>query len=174
MSKHVITQCKNLTKRTSFKSVKVANMSLWFITQNTGMCRNDHLEKVLILWLSLLPNIDQAAWRAQARGENMAGVYERRNSSIWFNLFPTLFLFARQTPGVRLLGTLHCSARENNWENTLYILHTHTNSQNVLQISFWMLTRNVAATFVTDKFLLSWRRDAVTIPRLCVSGEPVF
>ena len=63
-------------------------------------------------------------------------------------------------------------------EKHFYILHTHTNSthnnsQNVLQISSWMLTRNVAATFVTDKFLLSWRRRRHHPPP-CVSGEPVF
>ena len=32
-------------KRTSSESVKVANVSLWFITQKTRICRNDHLEK---------------------------------------------------------------------------------------------------------------------------------
>ena len=117
-------QCKNLTKE-RVPSLWKLRMCHFGSSPNTRMCRNDHLEKVLVLWLSLLPNIDQAACRAQTRGENMAGVYERRNSSIWFNLLLTLFLFARQTPGVRLLGTLHCRARENNWKNTLYTSYSH-------------------------------------------------
>ena len=89
---------QEFNKRTSSKSVKVANVSLWFITQHTRMCRNDHLEKMLILWLSMLPNIDQAACKAQTRGENMAGVYERRNSSIWFNLYFLPCFYLRGKP----------------------------------------------------------------------------
>ena len=49
--------------------------------------------------------------------------------------FITLFLFAKETPGVRLLRSLHCRMRENNWKNTLHFILT-----SIVQIFSGILT----------------------------------
>ena len=70
-------------------------------------------------------------------------------------------LFAKETPGVRLLASLHCRTRENNWKNTLYFILTPTHKQCANLLSD--VNRNATATFITDKFILS----ASPPPSLC-------
>ena len=121
---------------------KTSKRTCWFC--DSGCCQ-------ILTMLHAL----QSSGRGLGGGENMAGVTrgETHQLDLIYSL-PSFYLRGKTLVDLGLLGTLHCRTRENNWKNTLYTSYSHKLTKRFAnQLSD--VYKNVAATFLTDKFLLS-------------------